>query len=125
MERKVLPDTVYPINYDLHITTEPDTLTYTGWESIDVQITQPTNQLFINSCDIEIVYAKVFINNNFIDALIEYDVKEEKAILKFPQTIEPSIIKLEISFTGTLKTNMNGFYVSNYTIKDKKSILLS
>ncbi|TBU02621.1 M1 peptidase [Hamiltosporidium magnivora] len=125
MERKVLPDTVYPINYDLHITTEPDTLTYTGWESIDVQITQPTNQLFINSCDIKIVYAKVFINNNFIDALIEYDVKEEKAILKFPQTIEPSIIKLEISFTGTLKTNMNGFYVSNYTIKDKKSILLS
>ncbi|TBU06004.1 aminopeptidase [Hamiltosporidium magnivora] len=51
--------------------------------------------------------------------------EEEKAILKFPQIIEPSIIKLEIGFTRTLKTNINGFYIGNCTIKDKKSILLS
>ena len=46
-----LPKTVVPLHYALDLTPDLDKLTFSGSESVDVEVTAPTERLVLNAVD--------------------------------------------------------------------------
>src|SRR5215471_16506782 len=49
-----LPKAVVPIHYALDITPDLDKLTFSGSESVDLEVSEPTERLVLNAVDITI-----------------------------------------------------------------------
>ena len=54
-----LPKTVVPLHYALDLTPDLDKLTFSGSESVDVEVTAPTERLVLNAVDMTIEAAAV------------------------------------------------------------------
>src|SRR5215469_6054505 len=54
-----LPKTVAPIHYALDLTPDLDKLTLSGTESVEIEVTAPTERLVLNAVDITIEAASI------------------------------------------------------------------
>ncbi|KAJ6164340.1 hypothetical protein N7470_003012 [Penicillium chermesinum] len=118
-DRETLPDVAKPINYHLSLfdLQTADSWGYKGLLKIDLKVTRATNEIILNSKDIQVQGADLVAKNgtHLANASeISYDKKSERVSLKFPQEVAPSDVLLSINFTGTINDAMAGFYRSKY-----------
>ncbi|KAJ5238695.1 hypothetical protein N7468_003314 [Penicillium chermesinum] len=116
-DRETLPDVAKPINYHLSLfdLQTADSWGYKGLLKIDLKVTRATNEIILNSKDIQVQGADLVAKNgtHLANASeISYDKKSERVSLKFPQEVAPSDVLLSINFTGTINDAMAGFYRS-------------
>jgi puromycin-sensitive aminopeptidase len=115
-EAVVLPGGVAPQKYSLKLQPNFQEFTFQGDETIDVEISEITSEIVLNSSEIEIQEASLRRNGTKSDATgISYDPARETATIRFGQPLGTGTAQLTIKFTGILNDKLRGFYRSQYT----------
>ena len=129
----VLPDNVRPIHYDLMLTPNFDDFTFAGEVDITVSMEPGTNEIVLNSSEIDIHTASV----SWTDASgeqeqaasgIAYDTDNERAIISIASAPGDGLVgdqHLRMTFTGELNDKLRGFYRSQYTNPEGETAYLA
>ncbi|MGD1107736.1 MAG: M1 family aminopeptidase [Terracidiphilus sp.] len=107
-----LPTTVIPTHYTLKLTPDLKAATFSGEESIDVNISQPTNSITLNA--IEIAFQSVTIDSNGSQQIgaESLDANKQQATFTFSNIIPAGNATIKIRYTGILNNELRGFYLS-------------
>ena len=106
-----LPTGVTPLSYN--ITVEPDAakLTFTGSETIAIQVTQPTKTITLNAADIAI--AGVTLNGT-IPATVTTDAEAQTATFTFATPVAVGKHSLAITYSGKIYQAATGMFAIDY-----------
>ena len=118
-----LPTTVVPIHYTLSLTPDLKAATFSGEESIDIDVEQPTRTITLNAIEIEIQSATATFgcastapacgkNIDLGSPAISFDKEKQQVTFTFPNEIGKGILVLNIHYTGILNNELRGFYLS-------------
>ncbi len=107
-----LPGTILPEHYTLAFTPDFQHDTFTGEESIRVQVLEPTPTVTLHSAEIEIREATVLQNGNAWPATVSVDARRETATLRMRSPLERGSAEIRLEFVGTLNDRLRGFYLS-------------
>jgi len=110
-----LPRTVIPNRYDLRL--EPDLVThsFTGEESIAVDVTEATAEVFLNTAELAITEVRAENTaGDRIPGMAATDEEAERSRLVFERPLGLGAWRLHLSFRGTLNDKLRGFYRSTY-----------
>jgi aminopeptidase N len=107
-----LPKTAVPSHYD--ITLQPDFAaeSFRGNETIDIRLPQPASSITLNAVDINFEEASVTANGHTQKATVQLQPAQEMAVLHVEQALPAGAAQIHIRYTGTLKQQLRGFYVS-------------
>ncbi|KAJ5650833.1 uncharacterized protein N7484_004556 [Penicillium longicatenatum] len=115
--REVLPTNVKPVHYDLTLEPNFEKFTYEGSVLIDLQVTEDTDFISLNSNEIDIHSATVLSKGTVVESKPEIFMNKDAqtATIKFNHALSAgSDAQLKLTFTGILNDNMAGFYRSSY-----------
>ena len=112
-----LPKNVVPTHYA--ITIEPDLteFVFRGRQVVNLEIKEDTDKIVLNSLSLNISQASFSYNSERVVPVksIEYNEGDEQLTLVFPSFLtKGSSGYLNISFSGVLADNLQGFYRSKY-----------
>jgi aminopeptidase N len=107
-----LPQTVKPEHYALTLTPDLKAATFTGKETIDVNVAEPVNAITLNAAEIEFQSVTVSAGGSTQTATVSLDKDKEQATFTFPQQIPAGKATLHIDYTGILNNELRGFYLS-------------
>ncbi len=107
-----LPGSVVPTHYTLALTPDLKAATFSGAESIDVNIRQPTRTITLNA--IEIAFQSVSIDSGGArqNGTVSLDSGKQQATFTFPAEVAAGNATLKIAYTGILNNELRGFYLS-------------
>ncbi|MBI2662771.1 M1 family metallopeptidase [Candidatus Woesearchaeota archaeon] len=115
---------VIPSHYLLHFHPNLKTFKFSAQTEITVQVKKLTKIITLHSKELKITTVLIQQNNSVQKAKIKLDVKKEELALTFSKSIKGHA-KLLFTYTGKHNNGMYGFYRSQYTVKGKKSYLLT
>jgi aminopeptidase N len=107
-----LPTTVVPVHYTLHLAPDLKTATFTGDETIDVNMTVPQSSIVLNSAEIKMQSVTIAQGSDSQTATVSYDEEKQQATLTVPNTLHAGAAKIAISYSGILNDKLRGFYLS-------------
>ena len=112
-----LPGNVLPLKYSLTLAPDLDGFTFTGEETVDIQVTEPTDRIAVNAIELQISHVRLTLEDGTpLPARdIALDEESETATFTFGRDIPTGPAALHIRFTGTLNDQLRGFYRSQYT----------
>ena len=115
-----LPRTVVPRHYALTFTPDLESATFHGSEIVDVEVTEDTTSIVLNSIELDITIAAMidWHGTRHEPTTVEYDTARQRATLRFDVPLEPGQWQLHATFDGILNDNLHGFYRSTYTDPD-------
>ena len=118
-EAFVLPGTVRPNKYIIKLQPDFEQFTFSGEESVAIEVTEPVTEIVLNAKDLSVETATLSTNGAAIGAEnITVDNSQETVTVHFGQTIVQGPATLLLSFTGELNDKLHGFYRSEYTGPD-------
>jgi puromycin-sensitive aminopeptidase len=110
-----LPTTATPERYEVRLEPDLQTSTFSGEETIALDVTEPTDALVLNALDLEVLDARVWQDGSEpVQGTATLDLGQERARLDFPRTLSPGRWHLHLGFRGTLNEKLAGFYRSTY-----------
>ncbi len=119
----ILPEIVRPIKYRIEMSPDLNKLRYSGNENIEIEVIKDTKHIVLNAYEINIDDARI---DNLKAEKIEYNSKYQTARLIFGMIIKKGKHNLKIKFSGRLRSDMRGFYKSEYTLPNgEKKIMAS
>jgi puromycin-sensitive aminopeptidase len=110
-----LPRHVRPTRYDLRLEPDLTTLTFTGDETVTLEVQEATAEIVLNAVDL--VFGEATLTNARGESQRGtpiVDEGSERCRITFPARIEPGTWRLRLAFTGTLNDKLRGFYRSSY-----------
>lgn len=110
-QRIVLPDTVRPIHYKLHITPDAAKLSFTGKIAIDVEVRSKINEITLNAVNLK--FFESDLSGNKISQ-VSYDTVNGTATLKFNNPIAPGRYILNIDYSGSINQTSTGLFALDY-----------
>ncbi|MGD0737181.1 MAG: M1 family metallopeptidase [Terracidiphilus sp.] len=121
-----LPETVRPDHYTLTLTPDLTAATFTGVESIDVILAEPSDHITLNAVEIAFQSVTVTSEGKQQTATISEDKSKEQATFTFPSQLPAGKATLTIAYTGILNNELRGFYLSktarrNYAVTQFES----
>jgi aminopeptidase N/puromycin-sensitive aminopeptidase len=121
-----LPQTVRPEHYNLKLAPDLKAATFTGSETIDLDIQQPTSTIVLNVADIEFQSVSIKAGGKEQAGKAAIDNDREEATFTFPQQIPAGKASLSIDYKGILNDKLRGFYLSktpkrNYAVTQFES----
>jgi aminopeptidase N/puromycin-sensitive aminopeptidase len=121
-----LPHTVKPEHYELTLTPDLKAATFSGVERIDLDVTQPTRTITLNSAEITFQQATVTAAGKEQTAAVSTDKDKEQTTFTVPQEIPAGKASLSIHYSGILNDDLRGFYLSktakrNYAVTQFES----
>jgi aminopeptidase N/puromycin-sensitive aminopeptidase len=121
-----LPDTVSPTHYALTLAPDLQAATFTGIETIDVTLAEPSRTITLNALDISFQSVKVSSAGREQTASVSLDKNKQQATFTFPDALPAGPATLSIAYTGILGNNLRGFYLSktdrrNYAVTQFES----
>ncbi len=107
-----LPTTVVPTHYTLALTPDLKAATFSGEESIDVDVKTASNSITLNA--IEITFKSVTIDSHGVQqtGTVNLDPGKQQATFTFPKAVIVGRATVKIRFTGILNDGLRGFYLS-------------
>ena len=115
-----LPAGVRPTRYALNLEPNFDTFKFDGYVSIDIEVSEPTSEIVLNSSELEIHYGRITLESgsSYRATDIAFDDERETATISFDSPIPAGTAQLGVDFTGELNDKLRGFYRSSYTDVD-------
>jgi len=113
---------VIPLIYNVEITPNFKSLTFSGKEEIEIEILKDTKEIKLNSKSLNII--KVELLQNTLKE-IKYNKKYETAAFCFKDVIKKGKAKLKIGYNGKVSDGLSGFYKSTYNHDNKEEIMLT
>jgi aminopeptidase N/puromycin-sensitive aminopeptidase len=107
-----LPTTVVPTHYTLKLAPDLKTATFSGEETIDVEISQPTNSITLNAIEINFLSVTIVSNGTQQTGIASLDAGKQQATFTFPNTVPAGNATIKIRYTGILNDELRGFYLS-------------
>jgi aminopeptidase N len=121
-----LPQTVRPEHYALTLTPNLKTATFSGVESIDVILAEPTDRITLNAAEIAFESVAATASGKELKATVALDKEKQQAAFTFAETLPAGKATLSIRYTGILNNELRGFYLSktarrNYAVTQFES----
>ena len=114
-EAFVLPGAVRPVKYAIKLQPDFERFTFSGEESVTIDITEPVTEIVLNAKDLQVETATLSMDGAIIAAKnISLDNSQETITMDFGQIILPCPATLRVTFTGELNDKLHGFYRSEY-----------
>ena len=114
-----LPNTVLPVRYTVEWQPDLETNSFTGFETILLDIREATKNVVLNCKEMEIQEAKITgSNGESHQGTVELEEETEFARIAFPQDLKPGSWQLLVRFTGILNDRLAGFYRSKFKDND-------
>jgi len=121
-----LPTNIQPSSYMIHLIPFiiPDNFTISGHVDIDLDVSEPSDNITIHIYDITIHEKDVTVlteDGGMVDIVgHSYDEERQFYIIHLAEAPESSKLTLSIFFTGVLNDELAGFYRSSYTENGEK-----
>jgi len=110
-----LPTSVTPERYEIRLSPDLRSFTFAGEETVAITVHQPTAEIVLNAIELEIDRAVVERGERRLTATaVELDPTNERARLRFGETLAAGSWRLTIAFRGILNDKLHGFYRSQY-----------
>ena len=113
-----LPTNVTPERYQIRLTPDLTTWTFTGEESVSVKIHEPVREVVLNAAELEFHAVTREEQRQTIGCTVTLDGETRQAVVTFPEPLAAGNSKLEIKFAGILNDKLHGFYRSTYKDAD-------
>jgi puromycin-sensitive aminopeptidase len=108
-----------PERYEIIIEPNLENATFTGEETISIEVLSPTAEILLNAVELEISECFLVDSKGTKNpAELELDDSEERLRLKFSSAIPKGPAKVSLRFAGILNDKLHGFYRSSYKDKD-------
>jgi puromycin-sensitive aminopeptidase len=115
-----LPRAVLPSQYDIELAPDLDQAAFTGSVSIDVNVTEPADTIWLNAAEIDITAAEIEDasgqRTTFTDVALEAET--ERLRLGLGRTVPEGAYRLHLTFHGILNDKLRGFYRSVFQDED-------
>src|ERR1043165_6053761 len=108
-----LPKDVVPTDYSIRIVPNIEQLTFTGTETVKLDVRSPVHQLVLNVLELEITEASVD-GNVLPKSAIDIDTEKELLTLTLPSQLVPGDHRLELSFSGKVNQQGQGLFYMHY-----------
>lgn len=120
-QRVVLPDTVQPIHYTLHIKPDAANLSFTGNVSIDVDVRTSVKEITLNAVNLKFANSK--LSGNTVEK-VTYDANNGTATLALSKPIKPGRYTLHIDYSGAINQTSTGLFSLDYKQdgKDRRAL---
>lgn len=110
-----LPRNTVPSKYSIRIRPDFDNFTFSGAESIEIDVLEPVSSIVLNAVDLEIGAVQVTASNgSTFSGQVELDVASERAVIALENQLAPGPATLHVNFSGTLNDQLSGFYRSKF-----------
>ena len=121
-----LPQTVRPEHYTLRLTPDLKAATFTGIETIDMNLAEPANRITLNAVELDLKSVAVIAGDKEQQAAVTLDKEKEQATFTFVDKLPAGKARLAIAYTGILNNELRGFYLSktakrNYAVTQFES----
>ncbi|HLW52361.1 MAG TPA: M1 family metallopeptidase [Candidatus Angelobacter sp.] len=113
-----LPETIVPQHYDLSFTPDLQKATFTGEETIEVQVASRSLVVVLNALELEIQQAEVTQGDKPQIAQVSFQPEKEQVTLALPAPLEPGPATVHIKFSGILNDKLRGFYLSKTKLRN-------
>jgi aminopeptidase N/puromycin-sensitive aminopeptidase len=107
-----LPQTVRPESYALTLTPDLKAATFSGVETIELTVTEPTGAVTLNAAEIAFQSVSVTAAGKEQKAEVALDKEKEQATFTFAEKLPAGKASLSIAYTGILNNELRGFYLS-------------
>ncbi|MGD0292504.1 MAG: M1 family metallopeptidase [Terracidiphilus sp.] len=107
-----LPQTVRPEHYSLMLAPDLKAATFSGVETIDVDLAEPTDHITLNAVEIAFESVIVTAGGKEQKAVVSLDKNKQQATFTFPEKLPAGKARLAIAYTGILNNELRGFYLS-------------
>ena len=110
-----LPTTVTPERYELKLTPDLTTWTFTGDEKISIHVHEPVREIILNAAELELHAVSLQTADGKVrEGRVNLDTENERATLSFGEPVPAGRGDLQIQFSGILNDKLHGFYRSTY-----------
>jgi puromycin-sensitive aminopeptidase len=110
-----LPRSVVPSRYDIRLTPDLATASFTGVETITVTVSEPVREVVLNAVELTISAARIAGERGEAqEGRATADPDHERYRIEFASPVGPGTWRLTLAFTGTLNDKLRGFYRSTY-----------
>ena len=110
-----LSNKIKPNNYNLSLTPDFNSMTFSGKVVIELSIFEPTNQITMNAIELDLINSSISTDSGLLSSNnFEYNEEKEQVTISFENTINESNAVLSVEFTGVLNDRLHGFYRSSY-----------
>jgi puromycin-sensitive aminopeptidase len=110
-----LPTTVTPKRYEIRLTPDLTTWTFTGEETIVIQVHEPVGEIVFNAAELELYSAATNLaGGEVLPCSVSLDGENERATLRCAETVPAGDCELRLQFSGVLNDKLHGFYRSTY-----------
>ena len=107
-----LPQNVQPQHYTLALTPDLKTATFSGRESIAVELQAPASDITLNALEIKFQDVSATVDRKTYPATVSLDASKQQATFHFNQALPAGQVTLRIKYTGILNNQLRGFYLS-------------
>jgi aminopeptidase N/puromycin-sensitive aminopeptidase len=126
LQAERLPQTVRPEHYTLAFTPDLKAATFTGVETIDVSLAEPTDRITLNAIELDLKSVTVTVGDKQQTGVIALNKDKEQATFTFAEKLPAGHATLSISYSGILNDKLRGFYLSktdkrNYAVTQFES----
>uniref|UniRef100_UPI003AAE30A9 leucyl-cystinyl aminopeptidase n=1 Tax=Centroberyx gerrardi TaxID=166262 RepID=UPI003AAE30A9 len=121
-----LPNSIQPLNYDLTLNPDLNTMTFTGRTVISMSVWHNTKRIVLHSAELNITKATFQIGDGKPSdvVVLEYKPRQQIAIKLAEELKEGQHCVLTLDYSASLSHTYDGFYNSSYTDKNgTKSVL--
>jgi len=106
-----LGDTVVPVHYRLKLTIDPSQESFSGNVSIDINVNEPTDSIWLHGKDLEI--DEIFLtdaNDKRVAASYNQQHDSGVSLVALEQTVDAGAMTLDISFHRPFEAGRNGLF---------------
>lgn len=107
-----LPQNVTPSHYKLSLDPSIEQKSFSGEETIDVNLAQPSKEIVLHSLDLDISSAEISASGSVQNAEVTYDKPDEMVRLTVPNAIPGGVAQMHLKFSGKLTEGLRGLYLS-------------
>ena len=121
-----LPDTIRPQHYTLKLTPDLKAATFTGSETIDVTLAEPTASITLNAHDLTFQSVKIEAAGKEQPATVSLNREKQQATFTVPSQLPAGNARIAVEYSGILNGELRGFYLSktarrNYAVSQFES----
>ncbi|MGK6321276.1 M1 family metallopeptidase [Sphingomonas sp. DT-204] len=109
-----LPRTVLPAAYDIRVEPDAQAMRFTGTETIEVDVREPTSTIVLNAADLDIATAS--FDGAAAKATVDENAQTLTVTLSNPATVGRH--KLSFAWSGKINTSAAGLFAIDYTDND-------
>ena len=123
----ILPTNVRPERYELTLTPDLATFTFSGEEKLSVEVLEPTTSVVLNSAEIAVQSASLTPRGGtaLTPRSTDFDEQNETVSFEFDAPVPAGPAELSVEFTGELNNRLRGFYRSQYVTLDGETRFLA